>query len=267
MNFYDPKNQVEKLENEISNFLSLNKSVGELAIVMVGKNEASQKFTLLKQKLCLKLGITAVIYYIEEALEDEKIASQINEIFEKPETAGGIIQLPLPRPSLKSILNLIPFNKDIDLLSSKSLDQFYSGNFTKLSPVVRATQDFMLQNRINYENQRITLIGRGDLVGRPLEWFFTSKGAKTKVVDDYKTGQKLECGILVLSAGVPNLVSGEDISTNAFVIDFGSTVVENKTIGDLNLNSQLEHLGCVSPSPGGMGPLVVRYLLKNFLGL
>ena len=73
--------------------------------------------------------------------------------------------------------------------------------------------------------------------------------------------------LLILSAGVPNLVKGQDIEPNTHVVDFGSAVVNGKSTGDLDKNSALSHLSVVSPSPGGMGPLVVRYLIMNFLGI
>jgi methylenetetrahydrofolate dehydrogenase (NADP+)/methenyltetrahydrofolate cyclohydrolase len=93
------------------------------------------------------------------------------------------------------------------------------------------------------------------------------QGAKVQFILDYKAKKPLNCHLLVLSAGSPELVKGEYISEKCSVVDFGSSVINNKTIGDLDLKSAIGHLGVVSPSPGGMGPLVTRFLIMNFLGI
>jgi methylenetetrahydrofolate dehydrogenase (NADP+)/methenyltetrahydrofolate cyclohydrolase len=86
-----------------------------------------------------------------------------------------------------------------------------------------------------------------------------------RVLDDYSTGNKLDCDLLIVGVGAPNLVNGQDIKEGCSVVDFGSTIVDRKTLGSLNYDSELGHLGLISPSPGGMGPLVIRFLIMNFL--
>jgi len=114
---------------------------------------------------------------------------------------------------------------------------------------------------------KAVVIGEGYLVGKPAAQYLKSKNYQVTVINDYQTGQKIDADLLVLSAGIPNLVRGEDISEGCDVVDFGSSVVYGKTVGDLAQESSLEHLGLVSMSPGGVGPLVVRYLIMNFLSI
>ena len=108
------------------------------------------------------------------------------------------------------------------------------------------------------------VVGNGELVGKPISFFLNKNGADVNVLTDYDGAGKLNCRLLVLCAGSPLLVKGDNISVGCDVVDFGSSVVEGKCVGDLDMNSNLEHLGCISKSPGGMGPLVVRYLLLNW---
>jgi methylenetetrahydrofolate dehydrogenase (NADP+) / methenyltetrahydrofolate cyclohydrolase len=136
-----------------------------------------------------------------------------------------------------------------------------------LPPVVRAFQLFLKDAGIDLHTKRCIVIGYGDLVGKPISFFMLSHGAKVTVLDNYNTGQPLEADLLLLSTGHAGLVTGPAVSANCHVVDFGSTIVEGKTLGDLALTSELGHLGWVSPSPGGMGPLVVRYLVMNYLGI
>jgi methylenetetrahydrofolate dehydrogenase (NADP+)/methenyltetrahydrofolate cyclohydrolase len=155
--------------------------------------------------------------------------------------------------------------KDIDVISSESKRKFYSGDFSRLPPVVRAFQNFVDSCGIELSGSRAVVIGEGDLVGKPISFYLSKKGADVETNSSYNGNEKINCDVLVLAAGVPGLVKGENISDGCNVVDFGSSVIDGKCVGDLDMSSSLDHLGCVSKSPGGMGPLVVRYLLLNFL--
>ena len=164
-------------------------------------------------------------------------------------------------------MSLIPREKDIDLLSPESQLSYYSGDFSKLPPVVHATDYFIKENHLKTEGMRVIVLGHGFLVGKPVAHYLRHVGAQVEVIEDYKRQKPLSCQLLVLSAGLPNLVDGGDISKGTHVIDFGSSVVGGRTVGDLDMNTKLDHLGVISPSPRGMGPLVVRFLVGNFLGV
>lgn len=153
------------------------------------------------------------------------------------------------------------------LFQRKELKRFYKGDFTRFSPIVRAFQYFINENKIGLNGLSATVIGDGDLVGKPIAYFLARNRAKVTVLSNYDWECKIFCQLLVLSTGVSNLVKGENIEVRCSVVDFGSSVVDSKCVGDLDMNSKLDHLSVVSPSPGGMGPLVVRFLLMNFLGI
>ena len=267
MQLFDGKAHALKLEKKITGFLEMSPPKKELAIIMVGENPASQKYVNLKKNLCEKLGVPVRVYKISADLEDQKIFDEIAETFASPQVGGGIIQLPLPRESLNKALELIPEEKDIDRISPKSQEKFYSGDFSKLPPTVRAFDYFLTNSNIDPNNLDTIIVGQGFLVGRPLGHYLAQRGTKAQFILDYKTNQPLNCHLLVLSAGSPELVRGESILKRCHVVDFGSSVKNGNTIGDLDLKSRIGHLGIVSPSPGGMGPLVTRFLLMNFLGI
>ena len=244
-----------------------------LCIIMIGDNSSSKKYVDLKKKLCEGFGINIMVEEIDERLSDREITSRVGNLCQKDGISGVIIQLPLPRPSLDSLLELIPEEKDVDQISPKNVKRFYLEDFSKVtndlkfSPIIRAFKYFLDYTKINTKNLDVTIIGRGFLVGEPLVHFLLQQGAKVQFILDYKTNFHLNCHLLVLSAGYPELVRGECILEKCNVVDFGSSVVDNKTIGDLDLKSAIGHLGFVSPSPGGMGPLVTRFLIMNFLGI
>lgn len=265
MKIFDGKKQARKVEKKIIDILEKNSKVASkiLAIVIIGEDASSEKFVKIKTRVCDRLGINYRIFNVSEDLDDEKIFNTVKEIFQNDDVGGGIIQLPLPRQSLYKVLDIIPIEKDIDLISTEGKDNFYSGDFSTLSPVIRAFKNFINENNIELKSTRATVVGDGELVGKPISFYLGKNGADVAVLSNYDGESPLDCDILILAAGVPNLVRGENISLGCHIVDFGSSVVGGKCVGDLDMGSDLEHLGCVSKSPGGMGPLVVSYLLLN----
>ncbi len=258
--------------------------VGDLLLILVGENPASLKYVGVKIKLCEAFNIPVKFIKIDENQPDEKIIGQIASLFEDPKVAGGIVQIPLPRESLNKIFDIIPSEKDVDLISSTNIALFAGNDFSRLTPVLRATAYFMLycvtpsspmlspskclpllQRQL--VNKSVSIIGRGFLVGAPIAHLLTTLNISLYMPQRYHTGDKIYSEFAILGAGKPNLVNGEDIQTKCNVLDFGTTVVDGKIVGDLNKNSVCDQLGFVSFSPGGIGPLVVRFLLMNHLGI
>lgn len=264
------------------------RSADKLVIIQLDTNAVSERYTKNKALLCKKLGITCELVNLLSSESDETLAKRVGDICDGTATRGVIIQLPLPRPQLASLLNLIPVEKDIDMLSKVSQDSLYSGDFRRLPPVLRALAVYiLLSEKVDqpsvthaamFDNawlvDRVTkvirgksfyVIGDGFLVGRPIASWLEKMGAGVTVNANYKTGQAIKSDYLVLSSGIPNLVNGEDICKNCNVVDFGTSILNSKITGDLNKDSKLDHLGYVSLSPGGVGPVVVRSLIANFL--
>ena len=267
MNLFDGKTEAKKLDlliiKNIQKIKDSGKSIGRLLIIQIGNNEISKKYVELKLKVCSKFGINTDNVFISDNRSDNDIYTQVQELVNDKGVSGSVIQLPLPRQSLKNILNLIPSDKDIDVLSSKNQFRYYSNDPVIFPPAVRALKYFLDINDIDIRNKNACVIGNGNLVGRPVAHFFKLNRVNLSVIDNYIQGEKLDYHIVILSAGVPNLVNSSDIVTDAVVVDFGTSMVDGKVNGDLNLKSDMSHLKIVSPSPGGMGPLVIRFLILN----
>lgn len=264
MTLFDGKKAAIKLELDMQNLIKRGES-HVLAIVQIGDNPVSYKYIQIKTKLCDKLGLKCVLYELDENLPDEQILQKVKSIYEDPKVGGGIIQLPLPRESLQTVLSLITVKKDIDMLSPVSQEIYYSGDFSRLPPVIRSLDYFIKVNELDVEGMKTAVLGLGYLVGRPSAFYLKKLGAHVDVIEDYKKHKSLNYQLVVLSAGVPSLVDATDIQSGCHVVDFGSSIVNGKTMGDLDMTSSTSHLGIVSASPGGMGPLVVRCLVSNFL--
>jgi methylenetetrahydrofolate dehydrogenase (NADP+) / methenyltetrahydrofolate cyclohydrolase len=276
------------IQSKIGERLALSGELGVLLIVLVGDNPSSEKYVSLKIKLCEKMGVPVRLLKLPAEESDAKIFETVKTAFNDPQVTGGIIQLPLPRTSLNGLLDFIPVSKDVDLISSTSIAQINEGSFSCLQPVLRSLLYFMqisqdpevadtadlveiekAVDKVKRYNgvRKITVLGNGFLIGDPVSKFLTQLGFDVDININYGTGDKVDSDLLILGTGIPNLVNGDDICEKCNVLDFGSSIVDGKVVGDLNKNSKLDHLGLISLSPGGIGPVVIRFLLINFLNL
>jgi methylenetetrahydrofolate dehydrogenase (NADP+)/methenyltetrahydrofolate cyclohydrolase len=284
MKLFDGKKEAQKLDLLIEEKVLQEPSDGFLGIVMIGHDAASEKYVSLKLSLCKKYAIPCNVYRIKSNISDSAIEERLKTIIAENNLQGIIVQLPLPRESLNYLLNLIPLNKDLDLLSNTSMTQLRQNKSQFLPPVVRALNLFMAVNQIKTAGLNVVIIGGGRLVGEPLSYFLANNKAnvtimdgdvgvrenfadnsKVKIENDYTSGKKIEADLVIAATGKANLVRGEDLSPNTNLVDFGSVIKDGRIVGNFDKKSPSKHLGRVALVPGGMGPLVVRYLLMNLL--
>lgn len=273
MQTFNGKKEAKLLDAKIEELISSDSKIRELvrkdlAIIQIGENEESAKYIKLKQKIGTRLGLSVSLYKFHAQLSNLELENLCKEIFSSTDVGGVIVQLPLPRESLEYILNDIPPQKDIDLLSDEMRYKAYHSSTSRRSPVVRSAEHFIYSLDEHEKDGTAIVVGGGELVGIPVAIELKNKGWEVIVDENYYEGKELDADLIVLSTGIPHLVKPTDIVKGANVIDFGSSVVDGKTVGDLDTSDMknLDHLGLVSLSPGGMGPLVVRYLFLNFLG-
>lgn len=264
---FNGREHAKELDQKILEYTNRNETKGRLAIILIGANKSSEKYVSIKEKVARRVGVSLQVYKFIDTESVEKVLTRGQEIIESKDVKSVIVQLPLPDEKFNKLVEKIPPEKDVDMLSDTSKENFYKGRILLISPVVRAIEYFINSNNLKINGKDALIVGYGELVGKPLTFFLKNIGMNVEFTENYKTGDEINKDLVILSAGVPNLVNGGDISSGCSVIDFGSFILNGKTVGDLNLNSKLDHLEIISPSPGGMGPLVVRFLLMNHLGI
>ncbi len=264
MRLFDGNKHAYILEQKIANYLELHPDAvrgdNSLGVILIGTDEESKKYVTLKQKLCEQLGLQFQLKEISSDLPDDEILALAKAVFTDPNIKSVLVQLPLSRPNLYEVLSLLPEEKDVDMMSPGRREKYFSGNFGFLPPVARALEYFLKTERIEMNKRKAIVVGKGFLVGSVVERYLQGLGAHVVSydVDDNIAEQNLGADLIVLAADRANIIKGENILVGAHVVDFGSP-------GNLNMHSELGHLGILSPSPGGMGPLVVRFLVMNHL--
>lgn len=247
-----------------------------LAGILVGENIASQKFLEQKQKTADEAGVDFRIYKFSSDISSDELRKEVLKISSHKTCGGIIIQLPLPgQINEQYILNVVPPNKDVDVLGARALGGFYTGRSKILPPAVAVVEEILKKFPVNLESSIVAVIGAGRLIGKPIASWLLGKARELVVLDkgsDY--GALKRADIVISGTGVPNLIKGGMLKEGVGVIDFGyGKDSDGKTHGDLDYSSFLSSSGYslapmfYTPTPGGTGPVLVAKIIENFYKL
>ncbi|EFF41392.1 bifunctional 5,10-methylenetetrahydrofolate dehydrogenase/5,10-methenyltetrahydrofolate cyclohydrolase [Mycoplasmopsis alligatoris] len=261
------KNELENLKNEIES-LDIPRKI-RLAIIQVGDNEASTKYVQKKLEKSEYLGIEAKLYKFDESITQDRLLKKLDNINEYND--GVLVQLPLPHHIPEQvILDAIPYDKDIDGLSTRNEFNLYNAAGKHfVSATARAVLELMEYYQIDVKDKRVAVVGRSHLVGKPVAHIIKRMGAQVATYDEHTGIKGIEnADILIVAAGVAKLVKEKNVKEGAIVIDVG-TNLDNKLTkelcGDVDFEDVKDKVSAITPVPGGVGPLTVVCLLKNLV--
>lgn len=242
-----------------------------LFVVQVGVNAVSRKYIAEKQKAAEKLGIAFSLTEIQGDVTQEDLEKKVQALASDPSCSGILVQLPLPAHlNTQKVLDMIPQEKDVDVLSTKSLELFREGKLGMLPPTVSAISLLLEASGVSLKDKQVVIVGKGRLVGMPLSLWFLQKGITPVVVDkstlDIKEVIK-KADILVSATGRAGLITGDMVKEGAVVVDAGTSVEGGDTRGDVDFGSVSKRASFITPVPGGVGPLTVACLFQNLVTL
>jgi len=252
----------------------------KLAVILVGGDLISKLYIQEKRFACANVGIDFELFKFPFKIKELELKKEIKKIVKDPKNSGVIIQLPLDkRFKTQEILDIIPSNKDIDVLSSANISEFYGGTLSILPPVVSGIRHLLKEYNISIKNKKIVLVGVGRLVGWPLSLWLLKEGASFSVAD--KTTKNIssltkKADIIISGTGKPNLITGKMVKKGVVVIDAGASSLPrvrgklkeggmSRSKGDVDFESVSKKAGYITPVPGGVGPMTVACLLENLL--
>lgn len=237
-----------------------------LAIVLVGNDPASEVYVKKKLQKAEKIGLNAFLKRMDEKSTEEEVLAVVEALNNDEQVDGFIVQAPLPKHiDFSKILDAISPEKDVDGWTSASMGKLVTGTdtFSPATPLgVMKMLDFY---RVDIKGKNATVIGRSNVVGKPLALMLLARNA-TVTVCHSKTRDLAEhtknADILVAAVGKPGLVSADMVKEGAYVIDVGTTKVGEKIVGDVDFENVIKKAHC-SPVPGGAGPMTVAMLISN----
>jgi methylenetetrahydrofolate dehydrogenase (NADP+)/methenyltetrahydrofolate cyclohydrolase len=241
-----------------------------LAVVMVGTDPASAVYVRNKRRACEETGIVSVAHDLPATTTEAELLALIDRLNTDPAVDGILVQLPLPaHVGATAVLERIDPTKDVD-----GFHPYNVGRLAQGTPVMRPCTPYgmilMLEREgIDVRGKDAVIVGRSNIVGRPMALELLIKGATVTVCHSQTRDLARHVGeaeILVAAIGKPRFVPGSWIRPGAIVLDVGiNRTPGGKLVGDVQYDEAAERAGWITPVPGGVGPMTIAALMKNTL--
>ncbi|MDR3289869.1 MAG: bifunctional methylenetetrahydrofolate dehydrogenase/methenyltetrahydrofolate cyclohydrolase [Rickettsiales bacterium] len=259
-----------QIKNNLKEKIALLDKKPCLAVIIVGKDAASQIYVKNKEKSCKVCGIKSLKYELPEETSEYELLSLIEKINNDDEINGLLVQLPLPKHiDEKKIIMAINPKKDVDCFHPINVGNLYTGNITEKSmlPCTPKGCIHLIKNIYPLlEGKKVCVIGRSNIVGKPVAQLFLNENCTTKIthsrtenlVDETKWAD-----ILVVAMGRAKFVNADMVKEGAVVIDVGMNRVNGELCGDVDFDSVKNKVSAITPVPGGVGPMTIACLMEN----
>jgi len=238
-----------------------------LIVLTINPGEASNIYINQKEKACKEMGIDFNKHIFSETVSQDEVISIIHKLNEDDNVDGILLQLPIPAHlNTHDIINEIDPSKDVDGLTDKNAGGLIH-NQNVLNPCTAlGVIDLLDAYNIELKGKNVLLIGRSDLVGKPLIPMFLNRDS-TVTIAHTKSGnlQKLakSADIVVVAAGSPGLLTADMVKDGVIVIDVGINRIDGKIVGDVDFDAVKEKASYITPVPGGVGPMTIASLIRN----
>ncbi|WHU45403.1 bifunctional methylenetetrahydrofolate dehydrogenase/methenyltetrahydrofolate cyclohydrolase [Gordonia sp. L191] len=239
-----------------------------LGTILVGDDPGSQSYVKGKHADCARIGVSSIRKDLPAHTTTEDLNAAIDELNADPACTGYIVQLPLPKHlDENAALERIDPAKDADGLHPINLGRLVLGKESTLPCTPRGVIHLLRRYGIDIAGARVTVIGRGVTIGRPIGLLLTRRSENATVTLCHTGTRDLaaevaRADIVIAAAGVPHLVTADMVKPGAAVIDVGVSRTEDGLRGDV-APDVWDVAGHVSPNPGGVGPLTRAFLLVN----
>jgi methylenetetrahydrofolate dehydrogenase (NADP+) / methenyltetrahydrofolate cyclohydrolase len=257
-------------------------TVPGLVTILVGKSPASISYVTLKVKTALSLGFHEIQDDQPDDISEADLLALIDKYNNDPAIHGILVQLPLPKHiDDKKVLNAINPDKDVDAFHPVNVGRLMiGGDEVRFLPCTPAgIQELIVRSGTPTSGAEVVVVGRSNIVGKPIAMMMAQKGvganSTVTIVHTRTKDLAAHCkraDILIVAAGVPDLVKPEWIKPGSTVIDVGVNRVgmnekTGKAIlkGDVDFDKAKEIAGKITPVPGGVGPMTITMLMKNTL--
>ncbi|MDR2456774.1 MAG: bifunctional 5,10-methylenetetrahydrofolate dehydrogenase/5,10-methenyltetrahydrofolate cyclohydrolase [Deltaproteobacteria bacterium] len=242
----------------------------KLAVVLAGGDEASRVYAQAKEKVGDKLGIKVELHVRPDDVTQDALLALVDQLNSDPKVHGILVELPLPKHIQKElVMNRLDPKKDVDGVHPVNRGYLLGGQeHLALVPATPLSCIELIQRSgVDLKGRRVTLVGRGDTVGRPLASLLIKRDATitvchTKTVDMGSITKAAE--IVVAAAGSPGLVKASMLSPGQTVIDAGINQVGESIVGDVE-PAAAEVVAFLTPVPGGVGSLTTSIIMSNLL--
>lgn len=271
MELIDGKELAKKIRANLKTEVDKLKQQGiipKLAVIMVGDDKASSVYVRNKSRACNEIGIEFEEFLKGQDTTQEELLSLIQELNKREDVHGILLQSPIPQHlDIREAFNLIDYKKDVDGFNPVNVGRLSIGEDAFISCTPHGVIRMLEEYNIPIEGKRAVIIGRSNIVGKPLIQCLLSKNA-TVTVCHSKTQNigeiTKEADILIAALGRPKFVKEDMVKPGAVVIDVGiNRNDEGKLVGDVDFENVSKKASYITPVPGGVGPMTIAMLMEN----
>lgn len=279
----DGKDIAAKRLEELRTKVKGLRSKPKLVAIIVGEDPASKMYVSMKAKKAGEVGIGSEIIELTKLTKLTELTKQIGELNKDKSVTGILVQLPFPKDSQVfshelEVLEAIDPIKDVDCLTSVNMGLIAIGKPRYYPATVKAVlialSEALKLQKIEESfdwnllaGKKATVVGRSDIVGKPIAMALISLGATVTVCNSKTRDLSLvtsHSDILISATGVPHLITADMVKDGAVVIDVGiNPQSDGKIVGDVDFDEVSKIASAITPVPGGVGPLTISSLLEN----
>ena len=255
--------------------LSTKGVVPGLCVVLVGEDPASQIYVRTKSKKLKSLGLISETIRLDADVTEQKLLSIIEDLNANSKFHGILVQMPLPEHiNSQNVINSINPAKDVDGFHPENVGWLSIGKPRFIPCTPKGIMRIFSHYNIDLTGKDIVVIGRSNIVGRPMSILVSSNNAngtctvchsRTKNINDYSRN----ADIIISAIGVPNFLTSEMIKEDSIIIDVGINRIDSdnekgyKIVGDADYDSVFDKVSKITPVPGGVGPMTIAMLVEN----
>ena len=280
MQLLDGKKILEEIKIELTEQVKRNTNKGLrppcLVAVLVGEDGASQTYVTSKEKNSAACGFTSRILRFNETMSEAALIKEIKKLNADISVDGFIVQSPLPKHiSAQKIFDAISPTKDVDGFNTYNTGKLTKGMDSFIPATPLGIIELLKRYNIETSGKHCVIIGRSDIVGRPLSILLSLPGANATVTLCHSKTQNLkqhtlQADIIIAALGKPEFLTGDMVNEGAIVIDVGITRVADQTkksgfrlAGDVKFEDVAPKCSSITPVPGGVGLMTIASLLQN----
>lgn len=257
----------ENLKKEVEE-LKINNIKPKLAVIMVGDNAASKVYVKNKSKACNEVGVEYEEYFLDTNTSQKELIELINKLNQDRAVNGILLQSPLPPHfDINEAFQTIDYRKDVDGFHPMNVGKLVLGQDTFVSCTPYGIMRLFEEYDIDLCGKNVVILGRSNIVGKPLVQCCLNKNA-TVTVCHSKTTNVTEvvqnADVLISAIGKPCFVTENMVKDGAVVIDVGINRLDTgKIVGDVDFENVSKKASYITPVPGGVGPMTIAMLLNN----
>ena len=267
----DGKKISQEIKDELKEKVAVLKAEGKtgaLAVIQVGEDPASSVYVRNKKNACAYIGIESLAYELPEHTTEEELLKLIDELNNKEEVKGILVQLPLPSHICEDkVIQAISPKKDVDGFHPQSVGAMTIGEKGFLSCTPAGIIQLLKRSGVEIEGKHCVVIGRSNIVGKPMALLMLRENATVTIAHSRTRNLPELCrqaDILIVAVGKPQFISAEYVKEGAVVIDVGIHRNENnKLCGDVKFDEVEPVAAAITPVPGGVGPMTIAMLMSN----